>query len=216
MTPRARILSPGPDGLLAPDDLEALCGALAQGGCSILPTDTGYMMAVDALSEAAIARLYAIKGRPETNPVHVAVSSLAKAEELAELSETARNLARAFLPGPLTIVGPKREVVPPSLVANGETVGFRIPDSPVLLQICAAFGRPLTATSTNRSGQPPLWEAEEILAKMGGEIDFLVPAEGFAGRVPSTVVKVVGDEVTVLRVGPLGAEMIERAARGPL
>ncbi len=114
-----------PGGLLAQGDLERLCAALARGGCSVIPTDTGYMMAVDALSEASIARLYTIKGRPETNPVHVAVASLAKAEALAEVSDTARKLARALLPGPLTIVCPKRAIVPDSLVAGSGTVGSR-------------------------------------------------------------------------------------------
>lgn len=200
-------------GLLRLNDLEALCDALARGGCSVIPTDTGYMMAVDALSEAAIARLYAIKGRPETNPVHVAVASLAMAETLAEISPTARQLAQAFLPGPLTIVCPKRALVPDALVANSGTLGFRIPDSPVVLQVCAAFGRPLTATSTNRSGQPPLWDADEIHAELGGELDFLVEARGFASRVPSTVVRVIGEAVTILRPGPLGREEIERQRR---
>lgn len=210
----ARVLRTSQEGLLAEEDLEGLRQALARGGCSILPTDTGYMMAVDALSEGAIARLFAIKGRPEANPVHVAVANLAMAEELAEISETARKLAAAFLPGPLTIVCPKRSIVPDALVAHSGTIGFRIPDSPVVLQACAALGRPLTATSANRSGKAPLWEIEEIQAEMGEEIDFLVEAHGFASRIPSTVVKVVGDEVTILRPGPIGAREIEKVVQG--
>ncbi|HVT61202.1 MAG TPA: L-threonylcarbamoyladenylate synthase [Thermoanaerobaculia bacterium] len=215
-------------GLLGLGALSELVAALARGACVVLPADTGYMFAVDALSARAIENLFAIKQRSLGNPIHVAVASLRQAKELVHVSPKARELMEHFLPGALTVVMPKKERVPDLLVAHTGNLGIRIPNSPAVLQLCSEFGGPVTATSVNYPDEPPSYDARVILTAFGSKIDFLVEANEFDFERSSTVVRIVGDQVELLREGPIDKAAIEsvvgtvgegalrRRANGPL
>ena len=141
-----------------------------KGEVIVCPTDTGYALAADALNTRAIARVFDLKGRSFNNPIHVAVDSVEAAAKYARINDIARYLAAHFLPGALTIVLPKKEVIPSMLVAGLETVGIRIPDNKVIIDLAGKTGRPITTTSANISGRPTPYSVAEIMAQLGGDV----------------------------------------------
>ena len=150
--------------------IERTARLINRGEVVVCPTDTGYAFAANALDTRAIARVFDLKGRSFSNPIHVAVSSIEEAGKYAQINEVARYLAGHFLPGALTIVLPKKEIIPSMLVAGLDTVGIRIPDNNVILKLAAAAERPLTTTSANISGHPTPYTVEEIIAQLGDNI----------------------------------------------
>src|SRR3954470_14266984 len=128
---------------------------LREGGLVAFPTETVYGLGGDATSEAAVARIFAAKGRPHFNPLIVHVPDLGEAEPLAVFDERACEAARRFWPGPLTLVLPRRETGGLSLLASAglDTVALRAPAHPVAQQLLRAAGNPIAAPSANRSGR---------------------------------------------------------------
>jgi L-threonylcarbamoyladenylate synthase len=150
--------------------LEQAARLIKRGEVIVCPTDTGYAFSADALNTRAVARVFHLKGRSFTNPVHVAVDSIETAEKYAGVNDVARYLAGHYLPGALTLVLPRKEIVPSLLVAGLGTVGIRVPDSPVILRLAQLTGRPLTATSANVSGRPGAYSVDEVIAQLGENI----------------------------------------------
>lgn len=204
-----------PNRLLRLADLDALVQHLRGGGLAVLPTETGYLLGASALDADAVARVFAVKVRSPRNPIHAAVTGVAMAEPLAHLDDASRLLLRAFTPGPLTVVCPKRDVVPDVLVAGTGTLGIRVPDSPVTLQVLAAFGGPITATSLNVSGDPPRASVEETIAALEWKDEaalFLVQDPlGVPQPRASTLVSIVDGQCRILREGPISEEAITAA-----
>ena len=144
---------------------------IAKGKVIVCPTDTGYALAANALDAKAIVKVFNLKGRAYSNPIHVAVSSMEAAGKYAHLNKTAEHLARSFLPGALTLVLPKKEIIPPLLVAERDTIGIRIPDNKVILDLAAMTALPITATSANISGQPTPYSVQEVVHQLGETIE---------------------------------------------
>lgn len=178
----------------------------------LYPTETIYGLGVNALDDVALQALFALKGRDESKTVSWGVRDLADVDRYAEVSETARRLAATYLPGPLTLVLPAKDTVPASRRADDNTIGFRLPSDPVAQQVIAQFmeehDMPLTCTSANVSGQPNCPSPAAILAQftdVGRDVGVITeiyndgPRQGDA----STVVRVIGDQVEVLRQGVL-------------
>jgi len=151
--------------------LERAARLISRGEVIVCPTDTGYAFAANALDPRAVARVFHLKGRVFSNPIHIAVSSLTEAEKYAYITESARFLASRYLPGALTIVLKKTEVVPPMLVAGLDTVGIRIPANNIILRLAEITGLPLTATSANISGKPGAYSVEEVAAQLGDSLE---------------------------------------------
>ena len=173
---------------------------LGQGGVVLYPTDTLYGLAVDAGNPEAMRKLYAIKARNPHKPVSVLVPDLAAAEELVELTDEARALARKFFPGALTIVARGK--------GSGESVGIRIPDNPFCLALARTFGKPYTATSANLAGAPDVTTVDAILAQLGEHaegIDLVVDDGARASSVPSTVISFVHGKPELVREGAIPA-----------
>lgn len=143
---------------------------IAKGKVIVCPTDTGYALAANALDAKAVVKVFNLKGRAYSNPIHVAVSSMEAAGKYAHLNKTAEHLARSFLPGALTLVLPKKEIIPPLLVAERDTIGIRIPDNKVILDLAVMTALPLTATSANISGQPTPYSVQEVVHQLGEAI----------------------------------------------
>lgn len=150
--------------------LERAARLINRGGVVVCPTDTGYAFAADALDTRAVAKVFHLKGRSYTNPIHVAVSSIEEADKYACVDEAARYLAAHYLPGALTLVLRRREIVPAMLVAGGDTIGIRIPDNRVVLRLAELTGHPLTATSANISGRPGTYSVGEVVVQLGENI----------------------------------------------
>jgi L-threonylcarbamoyladenylate synthase len=180
------------------------------GGLVAFPTETVYGLGASGLDPLAVARIYAAKGRPATNPVilHIAdrdtVMSLA-----AEWPEPAARLARRFWPGPVTLVVAKHPAVPDIVTAGGPTVAIRCPAHPVAHALIAAAGVPLAAPSANRSTELSPTRAEHVLRGLDGRIDMILDAGPCTGGLESTVVDATTRPPRLLRPGPITVPMLE-------
>lgn len=178
---------------------------LKNGGVVAFPTDTVYGLAAWPWREDFVERLYIVKGRSSERAIAVLISHSSELDRVAEaLSEHARLLAQHFWPGPLTIVVPKRADLPHVLSPYG-TIGVRMPNHPVALKLLQSAG-PLAVTSANLSGQANTTNAQEVLAQLGGRIDLIIDGGAAPGGVPSTVVDCTGEDLVILRQGPISLE----------
>lgn len=169
-----------------------------------VPTETVYGLAADATSGAAVARIYEAKGRPSFNPLIVHVPDLAAAEALAQFDAVARDLARRFWPGPLTLVLPLRHDAPVArLAAAGlPTVAVRAPAHPAMQALLEAAGVPLAAPSANASGRISPTRAEHVLSSLGGRIPLILDGGATGHGLESTIVAVEDGRLRLLRPGP--------------
>lgn len=186
------------------ETLAEAVAALSRGEVIAYPAETMYGLGVDPLSRTAVVRLFEVKGRVESNPIPVIVADEDQLMALvSETSTDARKLMDRFWPGPLSLVFPKAPVVPDVLTAGRGDICVRCPASPIARALCARYGRGITSTSANASGEPPVRKVYELnldgvaIAINGGEID--------PGR-PSTIYDVMAQEV--LRDGEIGLEAI--------
>ena len=184
---------------------------LAEGGLVAYPNETVYGLGADATNPAAVARLYLAKGRPAFNPLIAHVGDIAAGMRLARFDGTAIALARAFWPGPLTLVLPKTPDCPVADLATAglETIATRLPSHPVALQILRAFGGPVVAPSANLSGHVSPTTAAHVQADLDGLIDLIVDGGPVEVGVESTIVGCF-DEPMLLRPGGLPRGEIER------
>jgi L-threonylcarbamoyladenylate synthase len=177
------------------------------------------MIAAVATSVEAVDRVFAVKGRDAANVMHVACSSLRMAELAGRLTPRALRLLSAFTPGPVTVIVEKTPYLPDRLVTLNGTVGIRVPDHPATLQVIDAVGVPLTATSLNASGSPtaPLGGFDlGALSWPGEETVFVVEDdEAIVCGSPSTLVRVAGGDLEILRPGPVSEEEIREHDRAP-
>ncbi len=185
---------------------------LRHDGLVAFPTDTVYGVGALVFREAAVQRLYRVKGRSTDKAIAVLVAHNADLLNIAGvLTRSAQRLADKFWPGPLTLVVPKHPSLPQAVSAL-PTVGVRQPDHPLMRQLLALTG-PLAVTSANRSGEPNTLTAQEVLAQLDGRIDLILDGGRVNGGVPSTVVDCTGDEPVILRAGPVSAEAIAEALK---
>ena len=191
--------------------ISAAAAALRAGGLVAFPTETVYGLGADACHGAAIARLYAAKGRPAFNPLIAHVADVAAARRLAVFNAEAEKLAAAFWPGPLTLVLPKRPdcLVAALALAGLDSIAIRVPSHPTARALLAAFGGPVVAPSANRSGHVSPTSAAHVLADLRGRIDLILDDGPCAVGVESTIVALLGAP-TLLRPGGLPREEIER------
>jgi L-threonylcarbamoyladenylate synthase len=184
-------------------DLEAVAASIAGGGVVVVPTDTVYGLACDPRHAHAVARIYAIKGRPPEMELSILGAGLAPLEEHGEITGVALSLALAHWPGPLSLIVPTAQ---PGrwAVPSGSTVSVRVPGHSGLLALLELTG-PLATSSANRHGAAPASTAREAVAALGGEVDLVLeggPAKGQA----STIIDCTEVPPRVLRLGPLSLE----------
>ncbi len=192
-----------------PEAIAEAVGRLRAGGVVAFPTETVYGLGADALSEEAVGRVFALKGRPAENPliVHVSGETMARAV-VGTWPERAERVARALWPGPVTIVLPKAPGVPTSVTAGGGTVAVRCPDHPLALALIEAFGGPLVGPSANPSGYVSPTTAAHVRAHFAsGEVLTLDGGACRAG-LESTVVDLSRTPAVVLRRGVVGPERL--------
>jgi L-threonylcarbamoyladenylate synthase len=194
-----------PDGSERPDIARAV-ELLRAGGVVAIPTDTVYGIAASLEYPQAVERLFTIKGRAGTKAIPVLVSDRAQLERFAaSLSESARLLADEFWPGGLTIVVRAADGVPESVLRGGDTVGLRMPACRDALEVIAGAGGALAVTSANRSGDREARSADEVRAKLGERVDFIVDGGRTPDDRPSTVVEISGERARILRAGAIDA-----------
>ena len=206
-------------GLLTLRAADAVAAALRAGGLAVLPTETGYLLAASAVSPDAARKAFLVKQRSVDNPMHVACASLEMAGRYGKLDDRARRLLGDLTPGPLSVVVAQADDLDNPYVTLAGTIGLRVPDHPATLQVVAALGVPVTATSLNRSGE----ESAEVDRRLLESFDWLgepvVHAVVDPGAVrferASTLVRLTGRDLEVLRPGPVTEAEIARALAQP-
>lgn len=188
--------------------LTGAASVLARGGLVAFPTETVYGLGADATDAAAAARIYAAKGRPSDNPLIVHIADPADAERYAQAGTLYRRLAEAFMPGPLTVILPKRECIPLSVTGGLDSVGIRCPKNRIARTLIRLAGVPVAAPSANLSGRPSPTSARHVREDLDGKIDVILDGGECEVGLESTVVKLCGDTVTILRPGAVTPEML--------
>jgi L-threonylcarbamoyladenylate synthase len=197
---------------LAPDQagIARAVALLRAGELVAIPTETVYGLAADARNDAAVAAIFAAKGRPDFNPLIAHVADAAAARELVRWSDTAEALARAFWPGPLTLVLPLRagHGLSPRVTAGLDTLGVRVPDRAATLALLRAFGGPVAAPSANPSGQLSPTTPAHVVAGLGPRIAAVLDAGPCPVGVESTILA-LEPAPRLLRPGGVPREAIE-------
>ncbi len=193
-------------------DLEQAAAILRNGGLVALPTETVYGLGANALDARAVARIYEVKGRPATSPLIVHVCSVEMARGLARAwSAEAGTLAARFWPGPLTMVVPKREMIPDIVTAGLDTVGLRLPAHEVMREVIRRAGVPVAAPSANRFTELSPTTADHVRAAFGNTLDMILDGGPCEVGIESTVVSLAGPDPVLLRPGMVSREDLEAA-----
>ena len=196
---------------LTPETVRQAAEIITRGGLLGIPTETVYGLGANALNADACRRIYEAKGRPQDNPLIIHVPDASWLSRYCEkVPESAYRLAEAFWPGPLTMILPKREIVPYRTTGGLETVGVRCPNHPVTLAVIAAADVPIAAPSGNTSGRPSPTSAADMLEDMDGKIDGIFDGGPCGVGVESTIIDLTCQPPRLLRAGGLPLEELER------
>jgi L-threonylcarbamoyladenylate synthase len=192
--------------------VERAVTALRAGKIVVYPTETFYGIGADAFAPAALERIFAVKGRDAAKTIALIAHDEAMAFSIArEVSDIARRLAKAFWPGPLTIVMPARDGIPDALIGPDGGVGIRVSSHPIARALAQGLGRPITATSANRAGEAPARTIAEAREALGGMIEEFIDDGILTGGAPSTLVQCDRTGWRLLRAGAIGLHEIEAA-----
>lgn len=185
--------------------VDAAAALIRAGQCVAVPTETVYGLAADATNGEAVARIYAAKGRPSFNPLIVHVPDLTTAERIAVFSDAARDLADRYWPGPLTLVLPLKPDHPIAAIVTAglPTIALRMPAHPAMQDVIRAAGRPLAAPSANASGTISPTCAAHVARTLDGRIPMILDGGATEIGLESTIVAVEGDQLRLLRPGPI-------------
>lgn len=183
---------------------------IKSGGIIAIPTDTVYGVGADPFNVEAVQKLYTIKGRPEDKPIPLVLGTVEDVKQVAQnLTGYFYHLTEKFWPGGLTIVVEAKNLLP-QLTAGGTTVGLRIPNQLILLEILQKFGSPLAITSANISGQPAATSPDEFGEELTSKIDYIVDDGKTPGPIPSTVYDISVSPPQVRRAGVIPAETLAK------
>jgi L-threonylcarbamoyladenylate synthase len=185
--------------------LRQILSFLHAGGVIAFPTDTAYGLGADPFNEIAVRRIFEIKGRPDNKPILLLVNSIAMAQSVAYVSDTALGLAERFWPGPLTMILPARATVPASVTASTGTIGVRWAKAPFANRLLDSLGHPITATSANRTGMPTAVTAAEVQDQLGESVAQLIDGGELPSRGGSTLLDLTETPARLLREGPITA-----------
>ncbi len=193
--------------------IEKAVALLRAGGIVALPTETVYGLAADATNGLAVAKVFAAKARPSFNPLICHVASFDMARMLGDFDPVSEQLARHFWPGPLTLVVPVRQpsLVHPLVTAGLATLALRMPRG-IAREIITLLGHPLAAPSANSSGRISATSAKAVTEDLGDAVPLVLDGGACVVGLESTIVKVDGGKVWLLRPGGIAAEEIEAAA----
>jgi len=187
--------------------LQTACQVLAAGGLLIFPTETTYGAGVDATNPVAVEKLLAYKSRREGKPLSIAVTDQYMAQLYVEVNEQAQQLYKQFLPGPVTVVSHGKHTVAPGVESEFGTLGVRIPAHALILDLIKKYGKPITATSGNGSGQKRPYAIEDIFSTISDKqkslIDLVLDAGTLPPNPPSTVIDTTLSTPLVMRQGDL-------------
>lgn len=202
---------------VATDAIARAAAILDSGGLVAFPTETVYGLGADAANPEAVRRIFEAKGRPADHPVIVHVADAVDLGAWARtVPETARQLAHAFWPGPLTLIVARAAGVSDTLTGGQDTVGVRVPSHPVAQALLRAFGRGIAAPSANRFGRISPTTSDHVRAELGERVDLVLDGGQAEVGIESTIVDVSGERPALLRPGMIGAAELEAVLGQPL
>lgn len=194
--------------VVPPEGVGETVGHLSSGELVALPTETVYGLGGNALDPLVCAKIFEAKDRPLSDPLIVHLPDSGWLDRLACPNPLATRLAEAFWPGPLTMVLPRRADVPDLVTAGQDTVAVRWSAHPVFQQVITGFGRPIAAPSANRFGRISPTTAEHVRAELDGRIPLILDGGSCRHGLESTIVLVRGEELSILRHGPVTEEQL--------
>ena len=192
------------------EELKIPAKIIKEGGIVIFPTETVYGIGTNGLNKEAIKKLYEVKQRPLNKPISLLVSNIEMVNQVAKnISKLEYKIMQNFFPGPLTIILEKKDIVPDILTANTNTVGIRMPSGEIARKLIEYAGVPIATPSANISGKPSGTNIKDIQKDFDGKVDcFIDNGESKLG-IPSTIIRVINDEVHILRQGSISMEQIK-------
>jgi L-threonylcarbamoyladenylate synthase len=192
------------------DAIQEAATWIVNGGVVAIPTDTLYGLAADPFSAAAVARVFVVKGRSAERALPLIAADAAQiAAHLGRLPRDAERLAARFWPGPLTVLVAAPRSLATDVTGGTGKVGVRVPADRVARAVCAAVGRPITATSANVSGDSATSDPAQVERMLGDRIDLLIDAGQTRGGAPSTIVDATGDRPALVRAGAIPWDEIQ-------
>lgn len=198
--------------ILTEKDIKQAAEIIKSGGLVAFPTETVYGLGANALDPEAVAKVYEAKGRPSDNPMIVHIARASDIGQLTpKLSPDIVTLIENFWPGPLTLVVKRKKSVPDRTTGGLDTVGVRMPDSKIALDLINWADCPIAAPSANLSGKPSPTRAEDVIDDLNGKVDAILKGPDCRVGIESTVLDVSGKTPTVLRPGIITPESIEAA-----
>lgn len=187
---------------VTPESINHAAELLRQGQLVAFPTETVYGLGADASNPAAVAQIFAAKGRPADHPLIVHIASAEQITDWAEtVPEAALRLAEAFWPGPLTIILNKKAAVPSAVTGGQPTVALRVPANPVALQLLKAFGGGIAAPSANRFGRISPTQADHVAEELGDNVACILDGGPCSVGVESTIIDLTDEHPAILRPG---------------
>jgi len=199
---------------LSERDFALILSILGRGGVIGFPTDTAYGLGADPFSERAIDRIFEIKQRAETKPILLLVNSVGMAESVSQPNPSFYNVVERFWPGPLTVVVRAAPQFSSKATAGSGTIGLRWPAAEFAGSLVARFGKPITATSANRSTLAAAVTAQEVRDQLGESVDALIDGGVLPGRGGSSLLDLTSDPPVLLREGPISFESLHEFLGG--
>lgn len=191
--------------------IQEMSQIIRRNGTVVFPTETVYGLGANALSDEAVAKIFAAKGRPSDNPLIVHVSNMAQLDTIVEvIPETAKILIDKFWPGPLTLLFKKKRVISDMITGGLDTVAVRMPSSKIALKLIEACDLPVAAPSANISGKPSPTSAEHVIKDLEGRVDAIIDGGDCEFGLESTVIDVLNETPMILRPGSITLEEIAK------
>ena len=192
------------------EELKIPAKIIKEGGIVIFPTETVYGIGTNGLNKEAIKKLYEVKQRPLNKPISLLVSNIEMVNQVAKnISKLEYKIMQNFFPGPLTIILEKKDIVPDILTANTNTVGIRMPSGEIARKLIEYAGVPIATPSANISGKPSGTNIKDIQKDFEGKVDYFIDNGESKLGIPSTIIRVINDEVHILRQGSISMEQIK-------
>jgi len=192
------------------ENIKKAADAIASGEIIAFPTETVYGLGADGLNPRAVAKIFEAKNRPSFNPLILHIALVSQLYDLAEInSKKVKKLVEAFWPGPLTLVLPKKEIVPDIVTAGNSTVAVRMPKHPVALKLIEACGKPIAAPSANTFGFLSPTTAKHVQKQLGNKVNIILDGGKSDVGVESTILEILEEKVYLLRPGGIAIEQLE-------
>ena len=196
------------------EELKIPAKIIKEGGIVIFPTETVYGIGTNGLNKEAIKKLYEVKQRPLNKPISLLVNNIEMVNQVAKnISKLEYKIMQNFFPGPLTIILEKKDIVPDILTANTNTVGIRMPSGEIARKLIEYAGVPIATPSANISGKPSGTNIKDIQKDFEGKVDYFIDNGESKLGIPSTIVRVINNEVHILRHGSISKEEINNIVK---